>query len=284
MSLQIARRALTLAQVPPSLHTAALQNMQQARDRARGLTMIKLRARLAAKRIAQQLPWEAETVGDVLPALANYGVAPNLGNGVNGDNVPWAECYRMPDGSLREVPHRGKPRAGELPAELKALAEADLTRRRAAVLAAGGVFSHNAPASGPLELNRDPASLDWQTACARNYWGGRFWSGGAGKHPRSVQARTAWLRSNGGDREAWARGLPVDGFIDEWRGQVGVWRADVLHQSGVWLIDVRRQFGPLLWHWRLGFEIDNARHAHPRPGFDKRAPVTWGGRPERGKT
>ena len=100
---RIIGRALALAGVPEHLHSQAQSALEQARIRAQGLTLHQLRARLAAKRIARALPWAAETVEDALPAYASYGVAPNWGNGVNGDNVPWAEHYQMPDGSVRQV-------------------------------------------------------------------------------------------------------------------------------------------------------------------------------------
>ena len=284
MSLKAAEKALRLAEVPGELHEQALSCLQEARRRAKGLTLHQLRARLAAKRIAQALPWSAETVEDALPAYASFGVAPNGGNGVNGDNVPWAEHYQMPDGTVRQVWMLGKPRGGELPPGLRERAKADVDARRAAVMAAGGQWLKAAPCTLPLELDTSPESLDYQCACARNYWGHRFFSGGAGKHPRSVEARTAWLRSNGGEREAWSRGQPVDGGIQQWTGQRGRWSAQVLKQGGVWQVNLQlRLAGRWQLGWRLGYEIDNARNAHPRPGFDKRACLTWSMRPERGK-
>ena len=76
-------------------------------------------------------------------------------------------------------------------------ADADVNARREAILREGGKWQKNAPCTLPLERDTNPESLDWRCAVARNYWGHRFWSGGAGKHPRSVEARTAWLRSMG---------------------------------------------------------------------------------------
>ena len=277
--MKVARKALQLSGVPEELHEAALSCLQEARRRARGLFVHQLRARLAAGRIARAMPWEAETVGEVLPAKANYGVVPNWGNGINGDNTPWAEHYRMPDGTVRQVWMLGKPRDGELAPTLKAEAGADVARRRAAVLAAGGKWLKDAPCTLPLELDRNPGSLDWRCAVARNYWA-------KGQHPRSVRARAAWLRRNGGEREAWARGqpLPEGASLSRWRGQQGRWRAEVLHQGDAWQINAQyRLAGRWQLGWRLGFEIDNAQHAHPRPGFDRRAPVTWSLRPERTK-
>lgn len=285
MSIKAAEKALRLAEVPGELHEQALDCLQEARRRAKGLTLHQLRARLAAKRIAQALPWSAETVEDALPAYASFGVAPSGGNGVNGDNVPWAEHYQMPDGSIRQVWMLGKPRGGELPPGLRERAKADVDARRAAVMAAGGQWFKAAPCTLPLELDTSPESLDYQCACARNYWGHRFFSGGAGKHPRSVEARTAWLRSNGGEREAWSRGQPVDGGIQQWTGQRSRWTAQVLKQGDVWQVNLQmRLAGRWQIGWRLGYEIDNARNAHPRPGFDKRACLTWSMRPERSKT
>ena len=167
---------------------------------------------------------------------------------------------------------------------LRERAQADVDARRAAVMAAGGQWLKAAPCTLPLELDTGPESLDYQCACARNYWGHRFFSGGAGKHPRSVEARTAWLRSNGGEREAWSRGQPVGGGIQQWTGQRSRWTAQVLKQGDVWQVNLQlRLAGRWQLGWRLGYEIDNARNAHPRPGFDKRACLTWSMRPERRK-
>lgn len=278
-SLKVAQLALQLASVPEELHGDALSCLREARCRAKGLFAHQLRARLAAGRIARAMPWEAETVGGVLPAKANYGVVPNWGNGLNGDNTPWAEHYRMPDGTVRQVWMLGKPRDGELALALKAEADADVARRRAAVLAAGGKWLKDAPCTLPLELDRNPDSLDWRCAVARNYWA-------PGCHPRSVQARTAWLRRNGGEYEAWARGQAVSAAtaIDRWTCESGRWRIEVLRQGEVWQVNARfALLGRWGVGWRLGYEIDNARHAHPRPGFERRACLTWGWRPVREK-
>lgn len=288
LTLKAIRRALALADVPLDMRPQALACLQEAARRARGLTAHQWRARLAAKRIAKALPWEAETVGECLPELARYGVAPNYGSGVNGDNVPWAEWYLMPDGSTRQLWMLGSPRGGwqGRQPDLQQQADADVNARREAILRDGGKWQKNAPCTLPLERDTNPESLDYRCAVARNYWGHRFWSGGAGKHPRSVQARTAWLRSNGGEYEAWARGyyLPEDQPLQQWQGQASRWRAQVLEQGGAWQINLRLHlFGR--WHlgWRLGYEIDNARHAHPRPGHERRACLTWSLRPDREK-
>ncbi|PAT30690.1 hypothetical protein CLI92_09315 [Vandammella animalimorsus] len=282
MNIRQIDRALEAAGVPFSMHLDAIACLAEARRRARGLLAHKIKARLMAKRIARALPWDAETIEQIHPQWASYGVVPNLGNGVNGDNIPWAEHYRMPDGSTREVWHYGAPGNGQLPEDLRAAAEHNIALRRRAALAAGGIHSHNAPCTRPLELDTDPDSLSYRTACARNYWGHRFFSGGAGQHPRSIKARTAWLRSNGGEREAWNRGMPVSGAVRQWQSQQGKTTVTVFNQDQAWQINIKRRLlGRWFLHWRLGFEIDNAIHAHPRPGFDKRAPVTWGWRPER---
>lgn len=286
LTLKAIRRALALADVPLDMRPQALACLQEAARRARGLTAHQWRARLAAKRIAKALPWEAETVGECLPELARYGVAPNYGSGVNGDNVPWAEWYLMPDGSTRQLWMLGSPRGGwqGRQPDLQQQADADVNARRAAILREGGKWQRNAPCTLPLERDTNPESLDYRCAVARNYWGHRFFSGGAGLHPRSVQARTAWLRSNGGEFEAWARGQPVpeSAPVREWHGQAGRWRARVLRQADAWQINLQfRLFGRWQLGWRLGYEIDNARHAHPRPGFDRRACLTWSLRPDR---
>jgi hypothetical protein len=277
--VKVARKALQLSGVPEELHGDALSCLQEARCRAKGLFAHQLRARLAAGRIARAMPWEAETVGEVLPAKATYGVVPNWGNGLNGDNTPWAEHYRMPDGTVRQVWMLGKPRDGELAPALKAEADADVARRRAAALTAGGQWIKDAPCTLPLELDRNPDSLDWRCAVARNYWA-------RGLHPRSVKARTAWLRRNGGEYEAWARGraVSVATAIDRWTCESGRWRIEVLRQGEVWQVNARfALLGRWGVGWRLGYEVDNARHAHPRPGFERRACLTWGWRPVREK-
>lgn len=284
MSMNVAARALTMAAVPAHLHAEALACMAEAQQRHRGLQWHKIKARLAAKRIARALPWEADTVDEALPHLASYGVVPYYGNGVNGDNAPWAEVYLMPDGSERELTGWGLPREGAMSHPLWAPAQADILARRQAIVDAGGLWLRNAPCTTPIELDRDPESLSYRSACARNYWGHRFASGGKGMHPRSPQARTAWLRSNGGEREAYNRGRAVSGLTQRWEGQQGHLRVVVLRQGGVWQIDVKRTLlGRVLIHWRLGYEVDNAERAHPRPGYERRACVTWGWRPERAR-
>ena len=279
MSARVAALALRLADVPAGLHAAALACLQEARRRARGLSWHQLRARLMAHRIAQAMPWEAETVSEVLPQRASWGVVPNLGNGLNGDNQLWAGWYAMPDGRVAQVWMLGKPRDGELAPALKAEADADVARRRAAVLDAGGKWLKDAPCTLPLELDRNPDSLDWRCAVARNYWA-------PGCHPRSVQARTAWLRRNGGEYEAWARGRAVSAAtaIDRWTCESGRWRIEVLRQGEAWQVNARLALlGRWGVGWRLGYEIDNAMHAHPRPGHERRACLTWGWRPVREK-
>ena len=116
----------------------------------------------------------------------------------------------------------------------------------------------------------DPADQD---AIARNYWC-------PGEHPRSVKSRKAWYRRNGGEYEAWRRGIPVD------TSRARIWQGNgvkVYECSGAWEIIARdKWFGLIPVTVRIGFEIDNVWRAgdgiqnwYPLPGYELRAPVTW---------
>lgn len=152
-------------------------------------------------------------------------------------------------------------------------------------LALAGEWLRGAPTTTLQELGTDPAELEHQTACARNYWGHRFFAGAKGMHPRHWRSRLAWLRSNGGEREAWARGqvIPQDRSATVcWLGAEGRNTAAVNQLGTVWeIVYSLRLVGR--WHitWRLGFELANARTAVPMAGYPLRACVTWGCRPER---
>lgn len=112
-----------------------------------------------------------------------------------------------------------------------------------------------------------------QEAIARNYWC-------PGEHPRSVKSRKAWYRRNGGEYEAWRRGIPVD------TSRARIWQGNgvkVYECSGAWEIIARDKWlGLIPVKVRVGFEIDNVWRAddgiqnwYPLPGYELRAPVTW---------
>lgn len=68
---------LTIAGVPAELHQAALACLAQAKQRARGLLLHKLKARyLKAAKVAKLLPWDAERLIDVRPDLAPLDIEP----------------------------------------------------------------------------------------------------------------------------------------------------------------------------------------------------------------
>ena len=293
-SQRAARKALALAGVPQDLHASALASMALAQERHAGLLWVKAKARLwYAKKLAKAAPWAAEHVEEFAPDFAQYGLAPNLGKGLNGDNVPWVEVFAMPGGGEREMHTFGQPRNSQLPEPLRTQAEAAMAQRWADMIAAGGKWQRAEPTQTPQELGTDPAELEHQTACARNYWGHRFFAGAKGLHPRHWRSRLAWLRSNGGERQAWERGanLPA-GERSAWIGANGRRTARAEYATGailggggeldVWeIVYSVRLLGR--WHitWRLGFELANSSGAAPMNGYPNRACVTWGCRPER---
>ena len=123
-------------------------------------------------------------------------------------------------------------------------------------------------------LNPDPDSDEYRAAVAVNYWC-------KGEHPRSEKSRKAWYRRNGGEHEAWARGMPVD-----LAQGVQIWRAagvTVYRCGDAWeLVAVRKVLGKLHVKTRIGYEIDNVwaeskreQFWFPIPGVELRAPVTW---------
>lgn len=129
------------------------------------------------------------------------------------------------------------------------------------------------PAPGQW-LNADPASAEYQSAVAANYWC-------RGEHPRSKKSRKAWYRRNAGEYEAWSRGdpLPAGAALRTWQGP-GV---RVYCAGTSWLVEAeRRLLGPLVLRTRAGFEVDNvfcapgnAQAWYPIDGHDLRAPATW---------
>lgn len=87
MNLQ---HALTVAGVPDHLHAEALDCLEGAEQRAKGLLLAKLKVRLLkAGKIARLLPWGAERLVDVRPDLADWDIAPMVNITAHGDNGPW---------------------------------------------------------------------------------------------------------------------------------------------------------------------------------------------------
>jgi hypothetical protein len=123
-----------------------------------------------------------------------------------------------------------------------------------------------------------PAPGQWldpndQEAISKNYWC-------KGEHPRSQKSRKAWYRRNGGEYEAWRRGLPID------VSQARIWESNgvkVYECSGAWEIIAKDKWlGVIPVKVRVGFEIDNVwrssdntQNWYPLPGYEQRAPVTW---------
>lgn len=127
-------------------------------------------------------------------------------------------------------------------------------------------------------LNPDPASEEYREAVAKCYWC-------PGNHPRSAKARKAWYQRNGGEYEAWSRGMPVDPelTVERWQGQDGRLSVSVVCCGDAWIVNTRRRLiGRLCWEGRYGYEIDNVmcgQYApqmwYPIPGYALRAPVAW---------
>lgn len=121
---------------------------------------------------------------------------------------------------------------------------------------------------------------DSPEARAANYWC-------EGEHPRSQKSRKAWYRRNGGEYEAWARGVPVNvANARAWHGD-GV---SVYECSGAWQINAQDKWiGFIPVKVRIGFEISNvwresdgAQLWFPIPNHGLRAPLTWSVMPGRG--
>lgn len=84
------RKYLEKAGVPAELHDAAVKSLEAAKERAKGLLWLKIKARLfMAKKLAAAIPWEGERLLDYRPDWAMYDVAPMLNITGHGDNVPW---------------------------------------------------------------------------------------------------------------------------------------------------------------------------------------------------
>lgn len=137
----------------------------------------------------------------------------------------------------------------------------------------------------PIEnywLNTDPQSQEYQDAVRACYWC-------PGHHPRSRKAREAWYRRNGGEYLAWSKGQYVDPTkpVERWSGTDGRYTVSVVRCGEAWIIRTSYSLiGKLKWEGRYGFEADNVFSGplapqmwYPIPGYQLRAPVTWGGKP-----
>ena len=224
-------RYLTIAGVPPTLHTVAIDCIDYANEQSNGLFLAKLKTRLfKAGKIAKAMSWEHNRLIEARPDWAKHDIAPMLNITANGDNGPW---YSTPD--------------GDRPYEA-------------------------------FWTNPDPASEEYAQAVAACYWC-------EGEHPRSLKARKAWYRRNGGEYFAWSRGLlvdPVNGH-QVWRGSEGKYSVTVVRSGDAWLLKVTRKLiGKLYLKTRVGFEVDNVFSGpltpqmwFPIPGYELRAPATW---------
>lgn len=86
-----------LRQVPAELHDQARTSLAQAKARAKGLTLFKLRARwLKGKALADRLAWRDERLLDVAPELAAYDIEPMVNVTAHGDNAPWDPATGRP--------------------------------------------------------------------------------------------------------------------------------------------------------------------------------------------
>ena len=127
-------------------------------------------------------------------------------------------------------------------------------------------------------LNDDSASDEYKLAVSKCYWC-------PGSHPRSQKARKAWYRRNGGEYEAWSRGMAVDASIpvQRWQGHDGRLSVSVVRCGDAWVVNTRRKLaGSLCIEGRYGYEIDNVMCGdyapqmwYPLPGYTLRAPVAW---------
>lgn len=93
---------LTAAGVPTDLHLQAIQSIEVARGRSRGLLLPKFFVRwFRAREIARLMRWQDERLIDLHPELAEWDIAPALNITGHGDNIPWIE-----------TPEGGRPMMG----------------------------------------------------------------------------------------------------------------------------------------------------------------------------
>lgn len=140
-------------------------------------------------------------------------------------------------------------------------------------------------------LNKDPESAEYKDGVAINKWT-------RGKHVRSYESHKGAIRRNGGEGEAWIRGLPVT--LADWTAPwvTADGKVKVFRNGNAWLIVAQDKYGPIPIKVRIGYEIDNVMGLqkgeaggdmkltqlwHPLPGYELRAPVTWSVLPGRAR-
>lgn len=95
---------LAAAGVPAHLHTEAVACLEEARERASGLTWAKWKVRLfKAGQISRLLTWGDERLIDVRPDLADWDIAPMVNITAHGDNVPWPDGRPAPGAWLDDT-------------------------------------------------------------------------------------------------------------------------------------------------------------------------------------
>lgn len=95
---------LTTAGVPAHLHAEAVACLEEARERASGLTWAKWTVRLfKAGQISRLLAWGDERLIDVRPDLADWDIAPMVNITAHGDNVPWPDGRPAPGAWLDDT-------------------------------------------------------------------------------------------------------------------------------------------------------------------------------------
>ena len=132
-------------------------------------------------------------------------------------------------------------------------------------------------------LDPDPQSAEYRDAVAACYWTG-------GKHhPRSREARRAWYLRNGGEHEAWRRGVTIDPAerVQRWSGEASGVAVQIVRCGDAWVITTQRSWFGIPVRGRYGSEVDNLftvageQAWFPLPGYELRAPVTWSTLPGR---
>lgn len=83
-------KLLTIAGVPVTLHAQAVECIELADQRSRGLLWHKIKARFfRAGQIAKAMQWHHHRLIDARPEWADWDIAPMLNITGHGDNGPW---------------------------------------------------------------------------------------------------------------------------------------------------------------------------------------------------
>lgn len=126
-------------------------------------------------------------------------------------------------------------------------------------------------------LNPDPESEEYKIAVASNKWT-------PNTHPRSYKSKKNAFRRNGGEYEAWSRGITLPKTLT--KDDVQTYRGNgvvVHHSNGAWQIITRDKWLKIIpVKVRIGYEIDNVYNTTDGiqnwialDGFDLRAPLSW---------